>query len=98
VTPLPYLGPLELDWVIESQGQNPANAKQWQVVVNLAARGGDGRYTYYHDGLPVSSTRVQIVDQACRNKPGSFWVQDGTGEIVKKSYYLFAAYCPGVKP
>ena len=91
-------GPLDLDWVIESQGRNPANPNQWLVVVNLIARGGDGQYTYYHDGLPVNGTRVQIVDQTCRNKPGSFWVQDGTGQIVKKSYYLFAPYCPGAKP
>jgi hypothetical protein len=40
---------------------------------------------------------VQIVDQACHNKPGSFWVQDGTGQIVKKSYYFFAPDCPGAK-
>ena len=97
VTPLRYLGPLSLDWVIESQGRNPANGNQWLVVANLVARGGDGRYSYFHDGLPVSGSRVQIVNQTCRNKPGSFWVQDGTGEIVKKSYYLFAPDCPGAQ-
>jgi hypothetical protein len=97
VTPLRYLGPLSLDWVIESQGRNPTNPNQWLVIVNLVARGGDGQYSYFHDGLPVSSTRVQIVDQACHNKPGSFWVQDGTGQIVKKSYYFFAPDCPGAK-
>jgi hypothetical protein len=98
VTPMPYLGALDLDWVIETQGRNPANPNQWLVVVNLIARGGDGQYTYYHDGLPANGARVQIVDRTCRNKPGSFWVQDGTGQIVKKSYYLFAPYCPGAKP
>jgi hypothetical protein len=97
VTPLRYLGPLSLDWVIESQGRNPANPDQWLVVVNLIARGGDGQYSFFHDGLPVSSTRVQIVDQICRNKPGSFWVQDGGGAIIKKSYYLFAPDCPNAR-
>jgi hypothetical protein len=92
-----YMGPLSLDWVIESQGRNPANRNQWLIVVDLIARGGDGQYTYYHDGLPISSPRVQIVDQLCRNKPGSFWVQDGTGQIVKRSYYLFAPDCPGAQ-
>jgi hypothetical protein len=96
-TPLRYLGPLSLDWVIESQGRNPANPDQWLVVVNLIARGGDGQYSYFHDGLPVSSTRIQIVDQICRNKPGSFWVQDGGGAIIKKSYYLFAPDCPNAR-
>jgi hypothetical protein len=81
--------------VIESQGKNPANANQWLVVIRLIASGGDGNYTYYHDGLPVSGPRIQIVDQACRNKPGSFWVKDGTGQIVKRSYYLFAPSCSG---
>jgi len=95
VTPVRYLGPLSLDWVIESQGRNPANPNQWLVVANLIARGGDGQYSYFHDGLPVSSSRVEIVDRTCRNKPGSFWVQDGTGQIVKKSYYFFAPDCPG---
>jgi|GEM_PF-7040568 len=94
-TTQPYLGPLSLDWVIASQGRNPANPNQWLVVVNLVARGGDGNYTYFHDGLPISGPHVQIVDQVCRNKPGSFWAQDGTGQIVKKSYYLFAPDCPG---
>jgi hypothetical protein len=97
VTPQRYLGPLSLDWVIELQGRNPANPNQWLVIVNLVARGGDGQYSYFHDGLPVSSPRVQIVDQTCRNKPGSFWVQDGTGEIVKKSYYFFAPDCSGAR-
>ncbi|CAG0926888.1 hypothetical protein TFLX_00247 [Thermoflexales bacterium] len=97
-TLLRYSGPLSFDWVIVSQGRNPANANQWLVVVNLVARGGDGQYSYYHDGLPVNGPRMQIVDQNCRNKPGSFWVQDGTGAIVKKSYYLFAPYCPGAQP
>lgn len=89
--------PLSLDWVIESQGRNPANSDQWLVVVDLVASGGDGRYSYYHDGLPIGGTRVQIVDRTCRNKPGSFWVQDGTGEIIRKSYYLFAPDCPSVR-
>ena len=96
---MPYLGPLSLDWVIESQGRNPANPNQWLVVVNLIARGGDGHYTYFHDGLPVNSPRVQIVDRTCRNKPGSFWVQDGTGQIVKKSLLsLCARIVPAPKP
>ncbi len=93
-TPLPVMSPLQLDWVIESQGRNPANSNQWLIVVYLIASGGDGQYTYYHDGLPISDPRVQIVDQACHNKPGSFWVQDGTGAMVKKSYYFFAPACP----
>ncbi len=97
ITPLPYLGALDLDWVVESQGRNPANSDQWLVVVNLIAHGGDGQYSYYHDGLPISGTHVQIIDQICQNKPGSFWVQDGTGQIVKKSYYFFAPNCPGAK-
>jgi hypothetical protein len=92
--PLPT-GPLSLDWVIESQGKNPANANQWLVVIRLIASGGDGNYTYYHDGLPINGPRVSIVDQACRNKPGSFWVQDGAGQFVKRSYYLFAPSCSG---
>jgi hypothetical protein len=99
LTPTPTVpiptGPLSLDWVIESQGPNPANPNQWLIVINVQASGGDGNYTYYHDGLPVSSPRVQVVDRTCRNKPGSFWVQDGTGQIVKKKYYLFAPNCPG---
>jgi hypothetical protein len=92
--PLPA-GPLSLDWAIETQGPNPAKPNQWLVVAVLQASGGDGNYTYYHDGLPVNGPRVQIVDQACRNKPGSFWVQDGTGQIVRKTYYIFAPSCPG---
>jgi hypothetical protein len=94
VTPQRYLGPLSLDWVIESQGRNPADPEQWSIVVSLIARGGDGQYAFFHDGLPVSGARVQVVDRTCRNKPGSFWVQDGTGQIVKKSYYFFAPDCP----
>jgi hypothetical protein len=92
--PIPT-GPLSLDWVIESQGPNPSNAGQWLVVVRLIAKGGDGQYKFYHDGLPIDSSRVRVVNQRCLNKPGSFWVRDGTGQIVKKNYYLFAPDCPG---
>jgi hypothetical protein len=98
ITAVPYLGPLDFQWVIETQGPNPANPDQWRVVIRIIAQGGDGRYQYFHDGLPVNSPRVQIVDRTCRNKPGSFWVQDGTGEIVKKDYYLFAPDCRGKAP
>jgi hypothetical protein len=94
-TTAPPSGPLSLDWVIDSQGRNPANSGQWLIVVDLLASGGDGQYTYYHDGLPVSSPHIQVVDQACRNKPGSFWVQDGTGAMIKKNYYFFAPNCSG---
>ena len=97
-TPATPSGPLSLDWIIESQGRNPANSNQWLIVVDLLASGGDGQYTYYHDGLSIDNPRVQIVNQACLNKPGSFWLQDGTGTLVKKTYYLFAPYCPGTKP
>jgi hypothetical protein len=96
-TPLRYLGPLSLDWVVESQGRNPANPNQWLIVVNLIARGGDGVYTFFHDGLPVTGARVQVVDQICRNKPGSFWVQDKGGQMVKKNYYFFAPDCPAAR-
>ena len=63
-----------------------------------AARGGDGHYQYFHDGLPVAASRIEIVYRACIAKPGSFWVQDGAGQIVKQSYYLFSPYCPNVTP
>jgi hypothetical protein len=91
--PLPT-GPLSLDWVLESQGMNPANPNQWLMVIQLIASGGDGNYTYYHDGLPIAGPRIQIVNQKCLNKPGSFWVEDGTGQIIRKTYYLFAPDCP----
>lgn len=97
-TPPSTGGPLSLDWSIESQGQNPSNPRQWRIVVNLKAQGGTGRYQYFHDGLPVDDPRVEIVYGACIAKPGSFWVQDGTGQIVKQSYYLFSPYCPNVTP
>jgi len=89
------LSELELDWSLEYRGVRPSNPDEWLIIANLEARGGDGKYQYYHDGLPVNSPRVEIVYQACRNKPGSFWVRDGAGQIVKKAYYFFPAYCPG---
>jgi len=97
-TPLYIRGPLSLDWSIVSEGPNPSNPKQWRRVIRLKAQGGNGRYQYFHDGLPIPNTRVEIVYNACIAKPGSFWVQDGTGQIVKRNYYLFAPYCPSDTP
>ncbi len=97
-TPPSNGGPLSFTWSIESQGPDPSNPNQWRIVVNLAARGGDGHYQYFHDGLPVDDARVEIVYRACIAKPGSFWVQDGAGQIVKQSYYMFSPYCPNVTP
>ena len=100
LTPTPTLTPtlrseLNLDWSLEYEGVNPSNPGEWLIVADLVGSGGDGAYQYYHDSLPVSGPRVEVVFQTCRNKPGSFWVQDGTGEIVKKKYYFFAPHCPG---
>jgi len=91
-TPTPS-GALDFDWAIESQGPNPTNSTEWQIVVDILARGGDGNYQYFHDGLPVDGPRIRIVSRACAGKPGSFWVQDGTGQVVRKDYYLGSPYC-----
>ncbi len=38
--------------------------------------------------------RIEIVYRACRDKPGSFWVADGSGQIVQLEYFFQAPYCP----
>jgi WD40 repeat protein len=96
VTPTPrpaVSAPLALNYTIESAGQDPSNPALWSANVLLTASGGDGRYTYYHDGLPLDSARVTVVYAACRNKPGSFWVVDGTGARVSLDYFMYAPYC-----
>ncbi len=90
--------PLAFDWSVESQGKNPANAGEWLMVVNIQAHGGDGQYRYYHDGLPVNGPRIEVIYRVCHDKPGSFWVADGSGQIVKLPYYLSAPYCPPATP
>jgi hypothetical protein len=91
-TPTPS-GALDFDWTIESQGPNPTNSAEWQIVVNILARGGDGNYQYFHDGLPVDGPHIPIIYRGCAGKPGSFWLQDGTGQVVRKGYYMPAPYC-----
>ena len=85
--------PLAINYIIESAGPNPANPGQWLATVLITASGGDGHYTYYHDGLPIGGPRVDVVYQACRNKPGSFWVVDGTGARATLDYFLYSPYC-----
>ncbi len=93
-TPKPTVSlPLSVNYVIESAGPDPANHTQWSANVLITASGGDGNYKYYHDGLPLSGPRVTIVYGACRNKPGSFWVEDGTGTRATLDYFLYAPYC-----
>ena len=87
-------GPLHFEWEVESKGPNPDDPSQWLIVVNLTAYGGDGQYRYYHDGLPVPGPRIEIVYRDCRDKPGSFWVADDSGQIVKLQYFFQAPYCP----
>jgi hypothetical protein len=91
-------GPLTVNWSIESEGQNLSNPNQWRRVIKLKAQGGSGRYQYFHDGLPIANSRVEIVYNTCIAKPGSFWVQDSAGKLVKKNYYLFSPYCPNITP
>ena len=95
---LAYSGPLRFEWAVEFKGPNPDDPSQWLIVVNLTAHGGDGHYRYYHDGLLEPSSRIEIVYRACRDKPGSFWVSDGSGQIVKSEYFFQSPYCPGVTP
>jgi hypothetical protein len=85
--------PLAVNYIVESAGPNPANPDQWSANILITASGGDGLYKYYHDGLPIDGPRVTVVYQACRNKPGSFWVEDGTGARATLDYFLYAPYC-----
>jgi len=85
--------PLAVNYIIESAGPDPADPNQWSADVLITASGGDGNYTYYHDGLPLTNPRVTVVYRACRNKPGSFWVDDGTGARAALDYFLYAPYC-----
>jgi hypothetical protein len=85
--------PLAVSYIVESAGANPANSSQWIADVLITASGGDGRYRYFHDGLPLTGPRVTVVYAACRNKPGSFWVEDGTGARATLDYFMYAPYC-----
>jgi hypothetical protein len=91
-------GPLDFDWVVESAGANPANPGEWLAIFVVRARGGDGRYAYFHDGLPVDGPRIRVVWRACRNKPGSIEVRDGTGQSVKEDYFYQSPYCDVTPP
>ncbi len=62
------------------------------------AHGGDGQYRYYHDGLPVDGSRIEVIYRACQDKSGSFWVRDGSGRIVKLDYFFASPYCPFATP
>jgi WD40 repeat protein len=85
--------PLTVSYIIESAGQNPANPGEWSADVLITASGGDGRYRFYHDGLPLDGPRVTVVYAACRNKPGSVGVEDGTGARATLDYFIYAPYC-----
>ena len=96
-TPRPT-GPLDFDWVVESAGVNPGNPSEWLAIFVVRARGGDGRYTYFHDGLRVDGPRIRVVWRACRSKPGSIEVRDGRGQSVKKDYFYQSPYCDVTPP
>lgn len=96
-TPRPT-GPLDFDWDVESAGANPDNPGEWLAIFVVRARGGDGRYTYFHDGLAVDGSRIRVVWRACRSKPGSIEVRDGTGQSVKKDYFYQSPYCDVTPP
>jgi len=96
-TPRPT-GPLDFDWDVESAGANPDNPGEWLAIFVVRARGGDGRYTYFHDGLPVDGPRIRVVWRACRSKPGSIEVRDRTGQSVKKDYFYQSPYCDVTPP
>ncbi len=85
--------PLDFDWKVESAGVNPANPDDWLAIFVVTPRGGNGKYSYFHDGLPVAGPRFPVVWRVCRSKPGSIWVRDGTGQLVTKDYFLAAPYC-----
>lgn len=85
--------PLDFDWKVESSGVNPDNPGEWQAILVVTPRGGNGKYSYFHDGLPVAGPRFSVVWRACHGKPGSIWVSDGTGQLVKKDYFIDSQYC-----
>ena len=85
--------PLAVNYVIESAGKDPSNPGLWSANLLITASGGDGHYKYYRDGLPINGPRVTVVFAACRNKPGSFWVDDGTGARATLDYFIYGPYC-----
>ncbi len=86
-------GVLRFEYVIETVGPNPSDPGQWLAVFVITAYGGDGRYRYFHDSIPLDGPRFSVVYQACRSKPGSIEVRDGTGQSVTVKYFLEAPYC-----
>jgi hypothetical protein len=84
---------LSFVWEIIEAGANPDNSNEWRVVVSITASGGDGKYHYYHDALPLDDSIFEVFWEACKSKPGSMTVEDGSGRSVEEKYFLNAPYC-----
>ena len=82
-------GPLDFSYTMSWQ---PSSEKEGDMVatVIVQAVGGNGRYTYFHDGLQQSGARFQFAWAACQGKPGSISVESN-GERITKDYFVTSA-------
>jgi LysM repeat protein len=84
-------GPLAMSWsVIDWRPADP----DYVATIEVRAWGGTPPYVAYHDGLVQESDTFEIAWARCQPKPGSIWVADATGAMVKQDYWLLAPYCP----
>jgi hypothetical protein len=66
-----------------------SSEKEGDVIaaVQIFATGGNGSYTYYHDGIRQPSANFSYAWGACRANPGSFTVESG-GQSKTIEYYV----------
>jgi hypothetical protein len=78
-------GPLNFTYDLQWRF-NPNNYSQVIGTITIAATGGNGIYSYYHDDVLQPGFRFEFNWGACQNRPGSLRV-DSAGQSVRQNYF-----------
>ncbi len=85
-------GPLDFSYLVEWQ-LDPQDDNNAIASVALYPRGGDGNYSYYQDDSLRPGSHFEFNWRACKPYPGSFRVDSGDGQSIKKDVWEKAP-CP----
>jgi hypothetical protein len=65
----------------------PGNPYLAIAHVTLTAQGGTGVYAFYRDDLPLQGPVFDYQWASCRGNPGSFRVDDSSGQSARLNYF-----------
>ena len=83
---------MQLDWRLLSWGPSPYG-HEWVASLRLEAKGGDGQYFYWMDGVILPEDQFVLTGLSCEAARRTVGVTSA-GQAIVRELVLLSPYCP----